>query len=195
MPPRVAPTQVVIVPIAMHKEGVKEKAQDLYDSLKDRFTVELDDREQYSPGWKFNQWELKGVPLRIEIGPKDIEKNQVVFVRRDTNEKTFVPMENLADKVDEIMETIQKDMFEAAKKRMEDNTFTVTDYDDFKEKMAAGNPFLKGMWCGDEDCEAQIKEETTATIRCIPFEEEHLADTCVHCGKPAKHMVYYAKAY
>ena len=195
MPPHVAPTQVVIVPIAMHKEGVKEKAKELYDSLKGRFTVELDDREQYSPGWKFNQWELKGVPLRIEIGPKDIEKNQVVFVRRDTNEKTFVPMDNMAEQVDDMLETIQKDMFDAAKKRMGDNTFVVTDFDEFKEKMAAGNPFIKGMWCGDAECEAEIKDETTATIRCIPFEEEQLSDTCVHCGKPAKHMVYYAKSY
>lgn len=197
MPPHVAPTQVIIVPIALHKEGVKEKAQELYDSLNGRFTVKLDDRTEYSPGWKFNQWELKGVPLRIEIGPKDIEKNQVVFVRRDTNEKIFVPMENLADQVDEMLETIQKDMFQAAKKRMEENTFTVKNFDEFKEKMAAGNPFLKGMWCGDEECEAEIKDETTATIRCIPFDDkqEEIDTVCVHCGKPAKHMVYYAKAY
>ncbi|MDY3118337.1 MAG: proline--tRNA ligase [Peptoniphilus sp.] len=195
MPPRIAPIQTVIVPIALHKEGVKEKAQELYDSLKGRFAVKLDDREQYSPGWKFNQWELKGVPLRIEIGPKDIEKNQVVFVRRDTNEKIFVSMDNLADKVDEMLETIQKDMFAAAKARMDANTFVVTDYEEFKEKMANGNPFIKGMWCGDEECEAEIKDETTATIRCIPFEEEQLSGTCIHCGKPAKHMVYYAKSY
>lgn len=197
MPPRVAPTQVVIVPIAQHKEGVNEKATDLFDALKDRFSVELDDRAQYSPGWKFNQWELKGIPLRIEIGPKDIEKNQVVFVRRDTNEKSFVPMENIADAVGDMLDTIQKDMFEAAKARREEKTFSVDNFDDFQAKLDGQNVFLKGMWCGDAECEAEIKEKTGATIRCIPFEEEQeeLSDVCVHCGKPAKHMVYYAKAY
>lgn len=197
MPPRVAPTQVVIVPIAQHKEGVNEKATALFDALKDRFSVELDDRAQYSPGWKFNQWELKGIPLRIEIGPKDIEKNQVVFVRRDTNEKSFVPMENITDAVGDMLDTIQKDMFEAAKARREEKTFSVDNFDDFQAKLDGQNVFLKGMWCGDAECEAEIKEKTGATIRCIPFEEEQeeLSDVCVHCGKPAKHMVYYAKAY
>lgn len=197
MPPRVAPTQVVIVPIAQHKEGVNEKATAIFDALKDRFSVELDDRAQYSPGWKFNQWELKGIPLRIEIGPKDIEKNQVVFVRRDTNEKSFVPMENIADAVADMLDTIQKDMFEAAKARREEKTFSVDNFDDFQAKLDGQNVFLKGMWCGDAECEAEIKEKTGATIRCIPFEEEQeeLSDVCVHCGKPAKHMVYYAKSY
>lgn len=197
MPPRVAPVQVVVLPIAQHKEGVLDKAYDLKEKLSERFRVEIDPREEYSAGWKFNHWEMKGVPLRLEIGPKDIEKNQAVLVRRDTHEKLFVSLDELEEKIEALLEDIQQQMFDAAVERRKENTHAVTDYEEFKALMAEKNAFVKAMWCGESACEEKIKEDTTATIRCVPFdhEQEELSDTCLCCGKKAKEMVYIAKAY
>ncbi len=196
MPPRVAPFQVAIVPVAQHKEGVLDKAYDLKDQLEKNFRVTIDARSEYSPGWKFNFWEMKGVPVRLEIGPKDIEKNQVVLVRRDTHEKEFVAMEDLEKRLEELMEEIQNNLFETARKRRDDSIQSITDYGDLIDAMDGKNPLVKAMWCGDMSCEDEIKYDTGGgTIRCIPFEQEKLSDTCICCGEKAEKMVYLAKAY
>jgi len=195
MPPRVAPIQVVVLPIAFHKEGVLEKALEIKNELAKTFRVEFDDRDTYSPGWKFNYWEMKGVPLRLEIGPKDIEKGQVTAVRRDTLEKFTLPMEGLTEKIKEILDDIHQTMFNNALKNREAKTYTTTDYEEIKRIMKETPGFVKTMWCGSRECEDKLKEETAATIRCLPFEQEHLGDTCPFCGKKAEHMVYIAKAY
>lgn len=195
MPPRIAPTQVVILPIAFHKEGVLDKALEIKSELAKTFRVEFDDRDTYSPGWKFNYWEMKGVPLRLEIGPKDIEKNQVTAVRRDTLEKFTLSMDGLTEKIGEILDDIHQTMFNNALKNREQKTYTTTDYEEIKRIMKETPGFVKTMWCGSRECEDKLKEETAATIRCLPFEQEHLGDTCPFCGKKAEKMVYIAKAY
>lgn len=195
-PPKVAPIQLVIIPIAFHKAGVLEKAQVLFDQCKAAgIRAELDDRDTQSAGWKFNEWELKGVPIRLEVGPKDIEKNQVVLVRRDTLEKTFVSMENLADTIKAMLEDVHKGLFQKALKFHEEHTYVAVNFEEFEDGINRKKGFVKGMWCGERDCEDAIKEKTGATTRCMPFEQEHLSDTCLHCGRPATTMVYYAKAY
>ncbi len=196
LPPKVAPVQVMILPIAQHKEGVLEKANEIFAELKTAgLRVELDDRENQSAGWKFNECEMKGIPVRLEIGPKDIEKGTVVLVRRDTFEKTFVPMESLATTVSQLLEDIHISLFEQAKQRRDERITSATDFETFKQGVQSG--FVKAMWCGDSECEAEIKQKTGATSRCMPFddEQEHLSDCCVHCGKPAYKMMYFAKAY
>lgn len=195
MPPRVAPTQVVILPIASHKEGVLDKAYDLRDILKDKFRVELDDREGYSAGWKFNEWEMKGVPLRLEIGPKDIEKNQVMAVRRDTFEKLPLTLENLEEKISEILDDIHNSMFKMAYNFREAKTHSTIDYDEIKVMFKESPGFIKTMWCGSDECEDKLKADTGATIRCIPFEHEHIGDNCPMCGGKGSKMIYIAKAY
>lgn len=194
IPPRIAPTQAIIVPIAQHKEGVLDKAYELYDQLKEIVRIDIDASDNM-PGWKFNQSEMKGYPVRIEIGPKDIEKDQVVLVRRDTGDKEFVPMSNLETRLPELLEEIQKNLFDKALKHREDMTTSVTTMDEFKKTLEEKSGFIKAMWCGDTECEEKIKEETQATSRCIPFEQEKLADTCVCCHKEAKELVYWARAY
>ena len=193
LPPRIAPTQIMIVPIAQHKEGVLEKAAELKDRLSN-FKVKVDDSDK-SPGWKFSEQEMRGIPMRIEIGPKDIEANQAVFVRRDNGEKIVVSLDEIETKAAEVLETIQKDMLERARKHRDAHTTTATTYDEFKDAVENKPGFIKAMWCGDRACEDKIKEDTAATSRCMPFEQEHLADTCVCCGKPAKKMVYWGRAY
>ena len=196
LPPRIAPTQVAIVPIASHKGNVMEVVEGIYSDIKAAgIKVELDDRANYSPGWKFNEWEMKGVPVRLEIGPRDIENGQVTVFRRDTLEKTQVPMENLAKTVTELLEDIQKSLLEKALKMREEKTSVALDMDEFKTALSENPGFVKAMWCGDEACEMKIKEETGATIRCMPFEQENLSDKCICCGKKAEKMVYLAKAY
>lgn len=195
LPPGIAPTQVVIVPIASHKEGVLDKANELYDSLKDNFRVELDDRENYSPGWKFNEWEMKGAPIRIEIGPRDIENNQAMLFRRDELEKEAVSLDNLEEAVGKLLKDINNNLLYKAKKMRDEKTYTVKSFDEMKKVMEEKPGFVKAMWCGDAKCEEHIKAETGVTIRCIPFEQEDLGNTCPFCGKEAKHMVYLAKAY
>ena len=194
LPPAVAPIQVMIIPIAQHKEGVLEKAGELLARLKKSFRVRMDDSEQ-SPGWKFAQYEMKGVPLRLEIGPKDIEKNQCVLVRRTDREKVFVPLDQLETAIAEQLEIVRKTMYDTALARRESMTYTATTLDELKE-IAENKPgFIKAMWCGDQACEEKHKEDAGVSSRCMPFEQEHLADTCVCCGKPAKTMVYWGKAY
>ena len=193
LPPKIAPIQVVILPIAMHKAGVLEKADELFASLKDAgLRVKVDDSDQ-SAGWKFNQWEMKGVPLRLEVGPKDIENNQVVLVRRDNHEKLFVSMDNLADTVKDLLDTVHTSMLNRALSLREENTREATTLEELKEGVQNG--FVRAMWCGCRECEDAIKEKTGATTRCMPFEQKQISDVCVHCGKPASKMTYFAKAY
>jgi prolyl-tRNA synthetase len=194
LPPRVAPIQLVIVPIAQHKEGVIDKANELKDRLSKIARVKVDSSDKM-PGWKFSEYEMKGVPIRLEVGPKDIEKNQVVLVRRDTREKIFVSMDELETKVPELLEDIHNAMYEAAKKAREEKTSSAKTMEEFKDIVENKTGFVKAMWCGDKACEEKIKEETGATSRCIPFEQEDITDTCVCCGKKAKHMVYWGRAY
>lgn len=193
LPPRIAPIQTMIVPIAQHKEGVLDKAYELKKRLSG-FRVKVDDTDK-SPGWKFSEQEMRGIPTRVEIGPKDIEANQAVIVRRDTREKIVVSLDELEEKIAEILENIQKDMLERAKAHREAHTYEAVDYAQFKELVENKPGFIKAMWCGDEACEDKIKEDTTATSRCMPFEQEHISDKCVCCGKEAKKLVYWGKAY
>ncbi len=195
LPPKVAPIQVIIVPIAQHKAGVLDKANELYKTLKDSFRTQMDDRDAYSPGWKFNEWELKGVPIRLEIGPKDIEKGQVVLVRRDTGEKSFVPMDGVKGSIDQLLKDINSNMYQKALKFREDHTYRATNMEEFLYGINTNKGFVKAMWCMDRQCEDEIKEKTGATTRCIPFEQENFSGKCVHCDREAKAMAYFAKAY
>ncbi len=194
LPPRIAPKQVMIVPIAMHKEGVSEKAQELCDRLKKSFRADIDLSDK-TPGWKFAEYEMKGVPVRLEIGPRDIESGNCVLVRRDTNEKMVASLDNIEETVEKLLEDIQNSLFEKALKHREENTHVATDYDEFKSIAEEKGGFIKAMWCGDEECEKKVKEDTGASSRCMPFEGEAVADRCVCCGKEAKHLVYWGKAY
>lgn len=195
MPPRIAPVQVVIIPIATHKEGVLDKANQIKTELEESFRIEMDNRDAYSPGWKFNYWEMKGVPIRIEVGPKDIENNQVTVCRRDTLEKFTVSMNNLTATISELLNDIHITMYNKALKNMSSKTYVTTDYEEFKRIMQETPGFVKTMWCGSRECEDKLNEDTGATIRCIPFEQENLGDRCVVCDGKSKHMIYVAKAY
>jgi prolyl-tRNA synthetase len=194
LPPRIAPTQLAILPISMHKEGVLEKARELKDRLSKKFRVILDDSDKM-PGWKFSEYEMKGVPVRLEIGPKDMEKNQVVLVRRDTREKIFVAMDELEVKLSELLDSLQQALFDKAKEMRDKKTYIATNLDEFMKTAQETPGFIKAMWCEDRACEDMIKEKTSATARCIPFQQEAVSDKCVCCGKPAKHMLYWGKAY
>lgn len=196
LPPAVAPIQVVIVPVAQHKPGVLDKANELFEQLKAAgLRVKLDDSEQ-SPGWKFAQYEMMGVPLRLEIGPKDIAKEQCVLVRRPDRNKSFVPLDGLADAVKAELQKVHDILYDNAAKNLQARTSIARTHEEFLD-IAANRPgFIKAMWCGDPACEEKLKQETGGVkSRCIPFEEENLADTCVCCGKPAKHMVYWGRQY
>ncbi len=195
LPPGVAPVQVVIVPIASHKEGVLDKAQEIFDQLKDKFRAELDDRENYSPGWKFNEWEMKGVPIRIEIGPRDMEKNQAILFRRDELEKKAVSLDDLESAVEKLLQDINNNLLYKAKTMRDERTYIIKTFDEMEEAMDIRLGFVKAMWCGETECEENIKDKTGVTIRCIPFEQENLGDKCAFCDRKAKHMVYLAKAY
>ncbi|MDO5518933.1 MAG: proline--tRNA ligase [bacterium] len=194
LPPRIAPTQVMIIPIAQHKEGVLEKAAELKEQLSNKFRVNVDATDK-SPGWKFSEQEIKGIPVRIEIGPKDIEANQAVIVRRDTREKLVVSLDEIETKLGEVLEQMQSDMLERARAHRDSHTYEATTYEDFKKTVEEKPGFVKAMWCGDVECENKIKEDTGATSRCMPFKQEQLSETCVCCGKPAKAMVYWGRAY
>ena len=194
LPPAVAPIQLVIVPIASHKEGVLDKANELKDKLSKVCRVKLDDSDN-SAGWKFAEYEMKGVPLRLEIGPKDIENNRCVVVRRDSSEKIFVSLDELEQRVPELLQEVHDGLYQKALDRRAAMTFTAKDYAELKD-IADNKPgFIKAMWCGERECEDKLKDELGITSRCIPFEQEQLSDTCVCCGKPAKHMLYWGKAY
>jgi prolyl-tRNA synthetase len=195
MPPYVAPIQCIVIPIQMAKPGILEQARSIKERLKALgIRVQLDDSDK-SPGWKYSEYEMKGVPLRIELGPKDLTKKQAVVVFRHNREKVFVPLEELEQRIPELLARMHQELYEAAKKRADEATVNCCDYEEFKEIMARPySGYVKMMWCGDEACENKIKEETTATTRCIPFHQEQLGKTCPVCGKPAKKMVYFAKA-
>jgi prolyl-tRNA synthetase len=199
LPPVVAPYQVVIVPISRGnwKETVLPKAREIRDALTARgVRVMLDDRDSQTPGWKFNEWELRGVPLRLEIGPKDLEKQQVVLARRDTREKSFVPMDGLAARVESLLKEIQAALFERAVRFRDEHTSETESYDEFREIMEGRPGFVIAPWCGSAECEAQIKAETQATIRNIPFTSGTPAGKgCIKCGRPATERAWFAKAY
>ena len=194
LPPAIAPFQVVIVPVAAHKPGVTEKAEELAARLSKFCRVKLDASDN-SPGWKFSQWEMKGVPLRLEIGPKDIEKNQCVLVRRDNREKTFVCLDELETAIPAQLEALAQSLYARALENRENRTWSATTMDEVKALAESNNGYIKTMWCGDLACEEKMKEEAGLSSRCMPFEQEHLSDVCPVCGKPAKVMVYWGKAY
>ena len=199
LPPREALYQVVIVPIPykhVESEVILEKARKILGKLQKKgISAILDDREEYTPGWKFNHWELKGVPIRIEIGPKDVKKEQVIAARRDTLEKVAVRDEELVGTIEEMLEGIQDNLFNRAKKFLNDNITTVKTYDEFKEVLEKKGGFIKACWCSESTCEEKIKEETGATIRLIPFEKEKVFSNCIFCGKKANQAVFFARAY
>ena len=195
LPPKIAPAQVMVIPIQQAKEGVLEKAGEICAELKAAgLRVKLDDTDK-SPGWKFSEQEMRGIPVRVECGPKDIAAGQAVIVRRDTREKIVAPLDKIAECVGQTLETMQREMLERARAHRDAHTYTATDYESFQKTVEEKPGFVKAMWCGSLECEEKIKEDTQATSRCMPFEEEHLADTCVCCGKPAKKMVYWGRAY
>ena len=193
LPPHIAPTQVVIIPIQQRKEGVLDKAHEIAKALKD-YRVKIDDTDR-SPGFKFAEQEINGIPIRIEIGPKDLEAGKAVICRRDTREKIEVPVEELPVRVGEELERMQKEMLERAEEHLRTHTFEAHSTEEFAEEFKDTNGFVKAMWCGDQACEDKIKEEYGVTSRCIPFEQENLSGTCVCCGKPAKKMVCWGRAY
>ena len=194
LPPAIAPIQAVVIPIACHKPGVLEKANEVYARVSKVCRAKIDDSEQ-SPGWKFAEYEMKGVPLRIELGPKDIENNSCVVVRRDNREKTVVSLDELETRLPELLKTVHDGLYQKALERRANMTFDALTLDEFKD-IADNKPgFIRAMWCGDRECEDKLKEVAGVTSRCIPFEQEHLSDKCVCCGKEAKHMLYWGKAY
>ncbi len=194
LPPKIAPTQVMIIPIQQKKEGVLDKAFALKNILESNYRVKVDDSDK-SPGWKFSEQEMRGIPLRVEVGPKDIEAGKCVICRRDTREKTEVPFDQLDAKVGEILEQMQSDMLERARAHRDEHTYVAHNYDEFTRIFNEKAGFVKAMWCGDQACEDKIKEDLSVTSRCMPFEQEQISDTCVCCGKPAKKMVYWGRAY
>lgn len=194
LPPAVAPVQAVVVPVAMHKEGVAEKAREIKERIGAfcRADIDLSDN---SPGWKFAQYEMKGVPLRLEIGPKDMEKGQCVLVRRDTREKYFTPLAQLETEIPRLLQEIHDNLYARARENRERRTFTATTLDELVRLANEQSGYIKAMWCGDTACEEALKEKAGVSSRCIPFEQEHLSDTCVCCGRPAQSLVYWGKAY
>ncbi len=194
LPPKVAPVQVCIIPIQQKKEGVLDKAFELKDRLKDKFRVKVDDTDK-TPGWKFAEAEMRGYPIRVEIGPKDIEANKCVICRRDTKEKIEISLDALESEVEKILETIQSDMLERARKHRDEHTYEARNMAEFRDAFETKSGFVKAMWCGNRECEDKIKEELAVTSRCMPFEQEVLSDVCVCCGAPAKKMVYWGRAY
>jgi len=198
LPPKIAPHQVVIIPILykeIERDLILSKAREVSQKLKENgIATILDDRAEYTPGWKFHEWELKGVPVRIEIGPRDVQRKQVVAARRDTFERIEVREEELVTGINELLQEIQDDLFNRAKSFLEDHIITAKTYDEFKEALRKGG-LIKTCWCSNQGCEEKIKEETGATIRIVPFEEEKLFSDCVYCGGKAKEVVFFAKAY
>ena len=199
IPPKIAPIQAVVIPIfykEVEREAILKKAKEIFEKLKNNgISTVLDDRSEYTPGWKFHHWELKGVPLRIEIGPKDLEKKQVTLARRDTFERTAAKEEEVVQAVRKMLEEIQANLYRRAKKFLESHITTVKNYEEFKKALKNKGGFIKACWCSSSTCEEKIKEETGATIRLIPFEKEEPFSNCVYCGKEAKEVVYFAKAY
>ena len=195
LPPKVAPIQIAIIPVAQHKEGVLEKATEIQELLSEKFRVKLDDSDN-STGWKYSQYEMKGVPLRLEIGPRDIENNSCVLVSRVSRQKTFVSLDNLVEEVEKALAAVHNELYERALKNLEEKTSVAHSYEEFLD-IAENHPgFIKAMWCGESECEDKLKDETGGVkSRCIPFVEEAIGETCVCCGKPAKHMVVWGRQY
>ena len=194
LPPAIAPIQTVVIPIASHKEGVIEKSTELYERIKNVCRAKIDLSDQ-TPGWKFSEYEMKGVPLRVELGPKDIEKNQCVIVRRDNRQKYFVSLDNIEEEIVKLLTDMRDSMYNTALERRERMTYVAHNLDEMI-KIADTQPgFIKAMWCGDRECEDALKEKAGVTSRCAPFEQEQVGDVCVCCGKPAKKMLYWGKAY
>ena len=193
LPPKIAPTQVMIIPIQQRKAGVLEKAAEIKEMLKD-FRVKVDETDK-SPGFKFAEQEMRGIPLRVEIGPRDIAEGKCVVVRRDTREKMVCDIASLPEKIGELLPQIQSDMYERAKKHLEEHTFEAPDKETFESLFEDTKGFVKAMWCGSRECEEKIKEDYSVTSRCIPYKQEQLSDVCVCCGKPATKMVYWGRAY
>ena len=198
LPPRVAPTQVMIVPIQQKKEGVLDKAYELKERLSkahdSNLRVKVDDSDK-SPGWKFSECEMRGVPVRVEIGPKDIEAGKCVLVRRDTREKIECTLDDVETEVLKLLDLMQVEMLERAREHRDQHTYVAKTMDEFEKIFNEKSGFVKAMWCGNRECEDIIKEKLAVTSRCMPFEQENLADTCVCCGKPATKMVYWGRAY
>lgn len=195
LPPKVAPIQVVIVPVAMHKEGVTEKATELYTNLNKKFRAKVDLRDNYTPGFKYNDWEMRGVPVRVEIGPRDIENGVAMVVRRDTLEKETVELSNLENRIEELLNDIQLSMYNECLKRREEKTTVAYTLDEIAKNLEENQGYVKTMWCGDVACEDKVKEVTGAHSRCMPFEQEHLADTCPICGKKTDKMIVWGRQY
>ena len=195
LPPKVAPIQVAIIPVAQHKEGVLEKAGEIRDRLASKWRVKLDDSDQ-STGWKYSQYEMKGVPLRLEIGPRDIENNSCVLVSRVSRQKTFVSLDNIEEEIEKALAAVHDELLARAEKNLCEKMNVAHDHEEFLD-IAANHPgFIKAMWCGDAECEEKLKDETGGVkSRCIPFVEEHISDVCACCGKPAKHMVVWGRQY
>ncbi len=195
LPPKVAPIQVAIIPVAQHKEGVLEKANEIRELLSEKFRVKLDDSDN-STGWKYSQYEMKGVPLRLELGPRDIENNSCVLVSRVSRQKTFVSLDNIVEEVEKALTAVHNELYERAEKNLSEKMSVAHSHEEFLD-IAENRPgFIKAMWCGDSECEDKLKEETGGVkSRCIPFVEEHISDKCVCCGRPAKHMVVFGRQY
>jgi prolyl-tRNA synthetase len=196
LPPAIAPIQVVIVPVAQHKPGVTEKAQELVDRLNAVGVRVKGDFSDNSPGWKYAEWEMKGVPVRIEIGPRDIEAGQCVAVRRDNGEKITVELSALEEKIPELLTAVRDGLYEKALQNLNEHTYTAETVDEVKDIIQnRGGGFVETMWCGEEECEVKMKELAGVSSRCIPFEQKHIGDVCPVCGKPAKHMIVWGVAY
>ncbi len=195
LPPQIAPIQVMVVPVAQHKPGVIEKAQELYETIKAAGVRVKIDTSDNSLGWKCAQYEMKGVPLRVEIGPKDMENGVCVAVRRDNGEKVTVKLDELSERIPQLLCDVQQGLFDKAKKNLDDHTYVAQTLEEAKKLQEENGGFVKTMWCGELDCELRMKEEAGMSSRCIPFEQEHISDVCACCGKPAKHMIYWGVAY
>ena len=195
LPPAVAPIQVVVIPVAAHKPGVLDKAAEIKEKIASVARVKLDDSDQ-SPGWKYAEYEMKGVPLRLEIGPRDIEQNQCVIVRRDTREKIVVSLDELTERIPELLTAVRDGIYNKALENREKKTYACQTMEEIITALAEnGDGFIKGMWCGDEACEDKVKEVTGVGSRCLPLEQEKIGDTCICCGKPADKLIYWGKAY
>lgn len=195
LPPAVAPIQVAIIPVAQHKEGVLEAASALRDRIAEKFRVKLDDSDN-SAGWKYSQYEMKGVPLRLELGPRDIEAGTCVLVSRVSREKTVVSLDNIEEAVADALRNVHDELYRRAADNLAARTSVAHNYEEFLDIAANKSGFIKAMWCGDSECEDKIKNDTGGVkSRCIPFDEEHISDVCVCCGKPAKHMVVWGRQY
>ena len=195
LPPRVAPIQVVIIPVMVYEQKVLNKANEIFESLKQNFRVKLDDRDNFRAGYKFNDWEMRGVPIRIEIGPRDIENNVVTLVRRDTFEKEIVEFSKLSEKIKELLEEIQQNMYNMCAENVKNRTTVAYSLDEILDNLEKNQGYVKTMWCENVECEDKVKEVTGAHSRCMPFEQEKLSDKCAICGKPAKKMIIWGRQY